>query len=77
MLIDETYFPRGGGVLGSCFAGNVPLASQNPYPVIVYSVASYRLHLSHSVWANVIVLSRTKLNASRLLNVTTTTGTIL
>ena len=45
-------FPRaataispGGGVLGSSFAGYVPLASQNPYPIIVYSVASYRHHL--------------------------------
>ena len=27
---------RGGGILGSSFAGYVPLASQNPYPVIVY-----------------------------------------
>ena len=26
----------GGGVLGSSFAGYVPLASQNPYPIIVY-----------------------------------------
>ena len=42
-----------GGVLGSIFAGYVPLASQNPYPIIVYSVANYRPHLSH-FWANVI-----------------------
>ena len=35
--------PRGGGgVLGSSFAGYVPLASQNPYPITVYSVANYR-----------------------------------
>ena len=47
--------PGGGGVLGSSFAGYVPLASQNPYPIIVYSVASYRPHLSH-FWANVIVI---------------------
>ena len=33
------------GVLGSSFAGYVPLPSQNPYPIIVYSVASYRPHL--------------------------------
>ena len=26
----------GVGVLGSVFAGHVPLASQNPYPIIVY-----------------------------------------
>ena len=29
----------GGGVLGLIFAGYVPLASQNPYPIIVYYVA--------------------------------------
>ena len=29
-----------GGVLGLIFAGYVPLASQNPYPIIVYSVAT-------------------------------------
>ena len=28
-----------GGLLGLIFAGYVPLASQNPYPIIVYSVA--------------------------------------
>ena len=66
---------RGGGALGSRFAGYVLLASQNPYPIIVYSVANYRPHLSH-FWANVIVISRTELNASRLLNIKTTTGTI-
>ena len=38
---------EGGGVFGSIFAGYVPLASQNPYPIIVYSVANYRPHLSH------------------------------
>ena len=66
----------GGGVLGSGFAGYVPLASQNPYSIIVYSVASYRPHLSH-FWANVIVISRTEFNArSRLLNIKTTAGTI-
>ena len=56
-----TYTP--GGVLGSGFAGYVPLASQNPYPIIVYSVAGYRPHFSH-FWANVIVISRTEFNAS-------------
>ena len=32
---------RGGGgrLLGLIFAGYVPLASQNPYPITVYSVA--------------------------------------
>ena len=32
---------RGGGALGLIFAGYVPLASQSPYPIIVYSVANY------------------------------------
>ena len=31
----------------------VPLASQNPYPIIVYFVAKYRPYLSH-FWENVI-----------------------
>ena len=65
----------GGGVLGSRFAGYVALASQKPYPIIVYSVASYRPHLSH-FWANVIVISRTEFDASQLLNIKTTAGTI-
>ena len=66
-----------GEVFGSTFAGyvHVPLASQNPCPIIVYSVASYRLHLSH-FWANVIAISRTEFNASRLLNIKTTAGAI-
>ena len=29
----------GGGLLGLIFAGYVPLASFNPYPIIVYYVA--------------------------------------
>ena len=37
----------GEGVLGLIFAGYLPLASQSPYPIIVYSVAKYRPHLSH------------------------------
>ena len=45
--------PGGGGVLGSIFAGFVPLASPNPYPIIVYSVTNYRPHVSH-LWANAI-----------------------
>ena len=65
----------GGGVLGSGFAGYVPLASQNPHPIIVYSVANYRPHLSH-FGGNVIVISTTKFNASRLLNIKTTARTI-
>ena len=40
------------GVLGLIFAGYVPLASQSPYPIIVYSVANCRPHLCH-FWANI------------------------
>ena len=41
---------KGGGVLpGSIFAGYVPLASHNPYPIIVYFVPNYRSHISH-IW---------------------------
>ena len=64
---------RGGG--GGYLGGYVPLASQNPHSIIVYSVASYRPHLSH-FWANVIVISRTEFNASRLLNIKIAAGTI-
>ena len=43
--------PAGGwvgwGVIGLIFAGYVPLASQSPHPIIVYSVANYRPHLSY------------------------------
>ena len=48
LFTDQRFFRRGGGggaVLGLIFA--VPLASQSPYPIIFYSVANYRLHLSH------------------------------
>ena len=41
----------GGGALGLIFAGHVPLASNSPYPIIVYSVANYRPRLGH-FWAN-------------------------
>ena len=47
-------YGQGGGVrgvLGLIFAGYVPLASQSPYPIIVYSVANCRPHLCH-FWAN-------------------------
>ena len=44
---------RGGGLLGVIFARYVPLTSQNPYPIIVYSVLNYKPHLSH-FWTNVI-----------------------
>ena len=46
-------FPEGERLLGLIFAECVPLASQNPYPIIVYSVAKYRPHLGH-FWENVI-----------------------
>ena len=36
-----------GRVLGLIFAGYMPLASQNTYPIIVNSVATYIPHLSH------------------------------
>ena len=52
---------RGGGkVLEFIFAWYVPLASQSPYPIIVYSVASCRRHLSH-FWANML-FSRSQLS---------------
>ena len=41
-----------GGLLGLIFAWYVPLASQSPYPIILYSVANYRPHLSH-FWTNI------------------------
>ena len=40
--VTSTPPPLGGGVylgLGLIFAGYVPLAPQNPYPIIVYSAA--------------------------------------
>jgi len=49
--VAEESRPGVGGVLGLIFAGYVPLASQSPYPIIVYSVTNYRPHLSH-FWAN-------------------------
>ena len=55
LLVSEIYnIPGGGegrGVLGLTFAGYVPLDFQNPFPIIVYSVANYRPHLSQ-FWAN-------------------------
>ena len=44
-LLLFTSHPGGGGEVGylgpAIFAGYVPLASQNPYPIIVYSLANY------------------------------------
>ena len=62
--LQNSKIPGEGGVLVSGFAGYVPLASQNPYPIIVYFVANYRPHLSH-FWANVIVISRKEFNAGQ------------
>ena len=42
------------------FSWYVPLASQSPYPIIVYTVANYRPHLSH-FWAN-MKFSRSQLS---------------
>ena len=51
-LFFKPIFRGGEGVLlGLIFAGFVLLAFQHPYPIIVYSVANYRPHLSH-FWAN-------------------------
>ena len=44
------------GDLGQFLLRYVPLASQNPYPIIVYSVANYRPHLSH-FWANNVIFT--------------------
>ena len=38
----STPSPRGREALGLFFYGYVPLVSQSPYPIIVYSVANYR-----------------------------------
>ena len=51
-LFHERRFVFPGVVLGSIFAGYVPLASPDPYPIIVYSVANYRPHVS-DFWANI------------------------
>ena len=53
LLIGPIYVP-----LGLVFAGYVPPASQSPYPIIVYSVAKYRPHLSH-FWEDVIFAIKT------------------
>ena len=51
-MLSGRRFPGGRGeVLWLIFTGYVLLASQSPYPIIAYSVASYRPRLSH-FWAN-------------------------
>ena len=47
--------PPPRGLLGLIFPGYVPLASQGPYPIIVYFVANCRPHISH-FWANMSLL---------------------
>ena len=63
----------GGGTLVDfcwvCAAG-----FSEPLLIIVYSVASYRPHLSH-FWANAIVISRMEVSASGLLSIKATAGT--
>lgn len=44
-----------GEILGSLFAGLVPLASQKPYPIKVYSEATYKSYLIQ-FWASFISL---------------------
>ena len=52
-LFDTRVGGGGGEFPGLIFAGYLPLASQNPYPIIVYSVAKHRPHLRH-FWETVI-----------------------
>ena len=66
---------RGGGGTWVRFCWVCAAGLSEPHPIIVYSVANYRPHLSH-FWANVIVISRTKFNASWMLNIKSTAGTI-
>ena len=49
-ILDRRCYKSGalpGEVLGLVFAGYMLLASQSPYPIIVYSLAGYRPHRSH------------------------------
>ena len=45
--VKQTSQGPGMGYLAYSFAGYGLLASQSPYPIIVYSVANYKPHLSH------------------------------
>ena len=47
--------PPPRGLLWLIFPWYVPLASQGPYPIIVYFVANCRPHISH-FWANMSLL---------------------
>ena len=51
------FFFLGGGVIGSIFAGYVPLASQNPNHIKVYFVANYGPHLAQFL-ANLTIFNR-------------------
>ena len=55
----------GGGWTWDNFCWVCAAASQSPYPIIVYSVANYRPHLSH-FWAN-MKISRSQLSHILLL----------
>ena len=65
-IIGSYRFSTGAGgekALGLIFAGYMPLASQSPYLIIVYSVVNYNMYrpyLSH-FWAN-IKFSRSQLS---------------
>ena len=65
---------RGGGTwVKFCWVCAAGLSE--PLPHYSLFCANYRPHLS-LFWANVIVILRTEFNASRLLNIKTTAGTI-
>ena len=69
--VDQT---QGGGTwVTFCWVCAAGLSE--PHPIIVYSVANYRPHLSH-FGENFIVISKTEFNASLLSNIKTTAGTI-
>ena len=60
LMISTNHGGRGGGgVLGLIFAGFVPLASQSPFPSIVYSVAKYRPILVTLIGEDVIFAIQT------------------
>ena len=47
----------GGRIRGLIFAGYVPLGSQSPYPIIVYSVANYRSTPSLSILGKHVIFA--------------------
>ena len=50
----EEEFPGGGEGVLWLIAECVPLASQSPCPIIVYSVTKYRPHVSHGFSASML-----------------------